>query len=334
MADKNNNYNGIINVYKDAGFTSFDVVAKMRGICGQKKIGHTGTLDPDATGVLPVCLGNATKVCELLTDHDKEYTAEMLLGVSTDTQDVTGKAVGGLFADRFAGLERVAEMSSDCSGDKLYEYKQIELLPTEQLIREAILKFVGEIDQIPPMYSALKVNGQKLCDLARKGVEVERQARKITVFEIEIISINLPVVKMRVHCSKGTYIRTLCDDIGKELGCGAAMLSLVRSKVGPFVLENALGLTDIQKAKDEGRLGDIVMSVDSLFTEYRAVKVTDEAMKLLLNGNVLYANSFAERINVPKDKELFRVYKNDGTFAGVYFYSEINKLFKPEKMFL
>lgn len=328
MAEKINNYNGIINVYKEAGFTSFDVVAKLRGICGQKKIGHTGTLDPDATGVLPVCLGNATKVCELLTDHDKEYTAELLLGVATDTQDVTGKAVGGMFADEFAECDKVAEMNG---GVKL---SAPEKLPDESLISEAIASFVGEIEQVPPMYSALKVNGQKLCDLARKGVEVERQARKITVFDIEVISIKMPVVKMRVHCSKGTYIRTLCDDIGKKLGCGGTMLSLVRSKVGPFVLDNAINLSDIQKAKDEGRLGELVMAVDSLFTQYRAVTVTEEAMKLLMNGNVLYANSFVEKIGKAENNELFRVYKNDGTFAGMYFYSEINKLYKPEKMFL
>lgn len=334
MAEKINNYNGIINVYKEAGFTSFDVVAKMRGICGQKKIGHTGTLDPDATGVLPVCLGNATKVCELLTDHDKEYTAELFLGVRTDTQDVTGKAIGGVFAEKYAGCEQVAQMSSNPMETGILGGEDIAKLPSEQVIREAIGSFVGEIDQVPPMYSALKVNGQKLCDLARKGIEVERQARKVTVFEIEILDISLPIIKMRVHCSKGTYIRTLCDDIGEKLGCGGTMLSLVRSKVGPFTLDNAISLSDIQAAKDEGRLDAAVMAVDSLFMDKRAVTVTEEAMKLLLNGNVLYASSFVERIDKPMDNELFRVYKNDGTFAGMYFYSEINKLYKPEKMFL
>lgn len=339
MAEKVNNYNGIINVYKEAGFTSFDVVAKMRGICGQKKIGHTGTLDPDATGVLPVCLGNATKVCELLTDHDKEYTAELLLGVRTDTQDVTGKAIGGLFADKFEGCDRIADMSGrpideQLCGNQTIGEAEIKRLPDEETVRAAIAGFVGEIDQIPPMYSALKVNGQKLCDLARKGVEVERAARRITVFEIEVLEVKLPVVKMRVLCSKGTYIRTLCDDMGEALGCGGTMLSLVRSKVGPFVLDNAMSLADIQKAKDEGRLADAVMSVDSLFTDNRSVTVTEEAMKLLLNGNVLYASSFVGKISYPKNNELFRVYKNDGTFAGMYYYSEMNKLFKPEKMFL
>lgn len=334
MADKTNNYNGIINIYKEAGFTSFDVVAKMRGICGQKKIGHTGTLDPDATGVLPVCLGNATKVCELLTDHDKEYTAELFLGVRTDTQDVTGKAIGGIFADKYADMDKVSEMSCEIMQPGILSSKDLARLPGDDAISDAIKSFVGEIDQVPPMYSALKVNGQKLCDLARKGVEVERTARRITVFEIEIIDIKLPVVKMRVHCSKGTYIRTLCDDIGEKLGCGGTMLSLVRSKVGPFVLDNAIKLSDIQKAKDEDCLAQLVTSVDSLFAYRRAVTVTEEAMRLLMNGNVLYANSFSERVDNLKDGELFRVYKNDGCFAGMYYYSELNKLFKPEKMFL
>ena len=155
--------NGIINVYKEAGYTSFDVVAKMRGILGIKKIGHTGTLDPDATGVLPVCIGKATKVCDLLTDKDKTYEAVMRLGVVTDTQDMTGQ-------------------------------------------------FVGQIEQVPPMYSALKVGGQKLCNLARKGIEEERKPRPVTIYEIRIKNIALPLVTMEVHCSKGTYIRTLCQD--------------------------------------------------------------------------------------------------------------------------
>ena len=181
--------NGIVNVYKEKGFTSFDVVAKMRGIFKQKKIGHTGTLDPDAEGVLPVCLGRATKVCDLLTDKDKEYETVLLLGVVTDTQDLTGEA-----------LERK------------------EVNASEKEVKSAILSFVGEYMQVPPMYSALKVNGQKLCDLARKGVTVERKARPVTIHGIEILSVDLPEVRMRVHCSKGTYIRTLCQDIGEKLG--------------------------------------------------------------------------------------------------------------------
>ena len=186
--------NGILNVYKEPGFTSHDVVAKLRGICKQKKIGHTGTLDPEASGVLPVCLGNATKLCDLLTDKDKEYRAVLLLGVETDTQDTTGQIL-----------------------------TEKEVNAGEEDVRSAILSFVGPYDQIPPMYSALKVNGQKLCDLARKGQVVERKSRRIMIHSIEIEDISLPRVTMRVACSRGTYIRTLCHDIGQKLGCGGAM---------------------------------------------------------------------------------------------------------------
>ena len=205
--------NGIVNVYKEKGFTSFDVVAKMRGIFKQKKIGHTGTLDPDAEGVLPVCLGRATKVCDLLTDKDKEYETVLLLGVVTDTQDLTGEVLA-----------------------------RKEVNASENEVKSAILSFVGEYMQVPPMYSALKVNGQKLCDLARKGVTVERKARPVTIHGIEILSVDLPEVRMRVHCSKGTYIRTLCQDIGEKLGCGGCMKLLLRTRVAAFALKDALKL--------------------------------------------------------------------------------------------
>lgn len=199
--------NGIINIYKEKGFTSFDVVAKLRGILKTRRIGHTGTLDPDAEGVLPVCIGKATKICELLTDKTKEYEAVMLLGRTTDTQDVTG--------------ETQTQQEVRCSA------KEVE---------KAVLSFVGDYMQVPPMYSALKVDGRKLCDLARAGVTVERAARPVHIFSIEILSIELPRVRMRVCCSKGTYIRTLCQDVGEVLGCGACMESLLRTRVGEFAL--------------------------------------------------------------------------------------------------
>ena len=193
---------GIINVYKEKGFTSHDVVAKLRGIVGQKKIGHTGTLDPDATGVLPVCLGKATKLCDLLTDKDKTYEAVMLLGMTTDTQDVTGR---------------------------ILEERSTETLTADK-VREVIRSFIGDYDQIPPMYSALKVNGKKLYELAREGKVVERKARPVKILDIRIIEMDLPRVRMEVSCSKGTYIRTLCHDIGEQLGCGGCMESLIRTR--------------------------------------------------------------------------------------------------------
>ena len=177
-------YHGIINVYKEKGFTSHDVVAKLRGICKQKKIGHTGTLDPEAVGVLPVCLGSATKLCDMLTDKTKEYVAVLKLGVVTDTQDLTGTIL-----------------------------EEHPVTVTEEQIREVIFSFQGDQLQIPPMYSALKVNGKKLYELAREGKEVERAARPITIHEIEILKEELPEITIRVSCSKGTYIRTLCHDV-------------------------------------------------------------------------------------------------------------------------
>ena len=179
--------NGIINVYKEKGYTSHDVVAKLRGILRQKKIGHTGTLDPQAEGVLPVCLGNATRLCDLLTDKTKEYEAVLRLGVTTDTQDMTGQIL----------TESPVEISED---------DIIKIMST----------FIGKIMQVPPMYSALKVDGRKLVDLAREGIEVERKAREIEIYELEISEVNLPLVRFRVNCSKGTYIRTLCQDIGEK----------------------------------------------------------------------------------------------------------------------
>ena len=210
--------NGIINVYKEKGYTSFDVVAKLRGIFHQKKIGHTGTLDPDAQGVLPVCLGKATRVCDLLTDKDKVYKAVLLLGQETDTQDISGQVLN-----------------------------QAKVNVTEQAVYDAISQFIGRQKQVPPMYSALKVNGKKLYELARAGKEVERQARHVDLPAIEILEIKFPVVKFRVECSKGTYIRTLCHDIGEKLGCFGCMESLLRTKVSRFEIESSLKLSEIQK---------------------------------------------------------------------------------------
>ena len=310
-----NEYNGIVIVYKEKGFTSFDVVAKMRGIFGQRKIGHTGTLDPDATGVLPICLGNATKVVELLMDHDKEYVAELLLGTKTDTQDITGEI-----------LEK-----KDTSG------------LTETEAKEVIYSFIGESEQIPPMYSALKVNGQKLCDLARRGVEIERKARKIHIYDIEILDMRLPVIKIRVNCSKGTYIRTLCNDIGEKLLCGGCMQSLERTRVGIFGSEEAFTLSKIQDIKENGSLSEIVRSVDSLFPDYPRMTVTGEGIKKLENGNILNPEDMNIRDNITFDyvnqntvilQSCVRTYRTDGSFAGIYRWDDSDKVFRPEKMFL
>ncbi len=306
---------GIINVYKEKGFTSFDVVAKARGIFKQKKIGHTGTLDPDAEGVLPLCFGKATKVCELLTEKRKEYKAVMLLGKVTDTQDISGTVL-----------------------------EEHEVKVTEEEVRAAVLSFAGDIMQIPPMYSALKVNGQKLCDLARAGKTVERKARPVTIYEIEILSMELPRVTMRVKCSKGTYIRTLCEDIGAKLSCGACMESLLRTKVSEFYVEDALKLSELEalvKEYTEGipkeewnaKLFPFVKSVDSVFLKYKEAVVMKEYNKMLYNGNRLTDFMFRETSAEYRIQPI-RIYDEEGHFIGIYEYDKPRKDYKPVKLFL
>ncbi len=297
--------NGIINVYKEKGFTSFDVVAKMRGMFHQKKIGHTGTLDPDAEGVLPVCLGKATKVCDLLTDKDKEYKAVLLLGKETDTQDVSG------------------EILNEC-----------EVNISEEEIRTAILSFVGAYEQVPPMYSALKVNGQKLCDLARKGITVERKARPVIIHHIEITSIQLPEVEMIVSCSKGTYIRTLCDDIGRKLGCFGCMKSLLRTKVDRFELQHAYKLSELEELLQHPKSEwSFLEPIDSVFEKYVAVATIEEAQKLVDNGNRIPESLIAD-FSQEKMQEKVRLYDANSRFIGIYSYLNESKEYKPVKMFM
>ena len=305
--------NGVINIYKERGFTSHDVVAKLRGILKQKKIGHTGTLDPDAEGVLPVCLGKVTRLCDMLTDHSKVYEAVLLLGQSTDTQDVSGNVL--------------QEAPVDVS---------------EEEVREAIMSFVGPYDQIPPMYSALKVNGQKLCDLARAGKEVERKARPVEIYEIQIEEIHLPRVRMTVSCSKGTYIRTLCHDIGEKLKCHGCMESLLRTRVGQFLLKDSLTLAQVETYRDENRITEIVMPVDQVFSDCPALKLTKEAAKLGYNGNPFTSTQALTENDqmVEKSSDIsldggkwFRVYDPEGVFIGVYAYDSKRDQFRPEKMF-
>lgn len=294
--------NGIVNVYKEAGYTSFDVVAKMRGIFHQKKVGHTGTLDPDATGVLPVCLGKATKVCDMLTDRDKTYKAVMLLGVQTDTLDISGKVLN----------------TADVNVSKEQVY-------------DAVGRFVGEIMQIPPMYSALKVNGKKLCDLARAGVYVERKPRPVTIYSIDIESIKLPEVTMNIHCSKGTYIRTLCDDIGNELGCFGCMKSLVRTKACGFDLEDAYTLDEIEKIKEQ-----TVVAVDKAFFDLEKVTALKEANHLIANGNKLPVELISNEANKNteyKDGKSYRLYDSSDVFVGVFEFVLKTMEFKPIKIF-
>ena len=302
MGKTQNNINGIINIYKEAGFTSFDVVAKLRGITGQRKIGHTGTLDPDATGVLPVVLGNATKLVDMLTDKEKEYVAEFLLGKTTDTQDISGTVL--------------TESEVSCS--------------TED-VRDAIESFVGDIMQVPPMYSALKVDGKRLYELAREGKTVERKSRPVKIISISDIRIDVPNVSMRVRCSKGTYIRTLCHDIGEKLGCGAVMTSLERTASGMHDLSTALKLSEIQELKDSGKLKEAVIPVDTVFAEYASVKLSGEMLRVALNGNMLEKKDIEMLISGDGSRDKLRVYKDSGEFFALY--EKSGKRYKVDKMF-
>lgn len=268
--------NGILNVYKPLGITSHDVVYKIRRLTGIKKVGHTGTLDPDAEGVLPICIGKATKVADMLTFSNKRYTARMKLGVTTDTQDASGKVLS---------------------------VKEFNL--TEEQIRLAIQKFIGEIEQIPPMYSAIKIGGKKLYELARKGIEVERKPRKITIFEANVISINDDVVEIDVYCSKGTYIRTLCMDIGEELGCGAHMAGLIRTQTSTFTIDKSYTFAQLEN----GNIEEFVLPVDQMF-DYPKIMVDGEAERKILNGNsVVIPNLISE--------QKYRVYDSENKFICI-----------------
>ncbi|MFV0343709.1 MAG: tRNA pseudouridine(55) synthase TruB [Anaerocolumna sp.] len=303
--------NGIINVHKEQGFTSHDVVAKLRRIIGQKKIGHTGTLDPDATGVLPVCLGNATKLCDMLTDKSKTYEAVLLLGKTTDTQDIWGKLI-----------------------------TENNVTATKKDIEEAVLSFVGEYDQIPPMYSAIKVGGKRLYELARQGVEIERESRKVCIHSIKILEVKEESHEIRflVDCSKGTYIRTLCQDIGEKLQCGGCMKSLVRTKVGSFLLEKSLTLNEIEEKVKNNELDMHLVKTEEMFPTYRKVKVGASYSKYIYNGNCFpddYIESMEEVSEITNDYGTpIRVYDWQNVFIGIYEYNTKDALYKPVKMFL
>ncbi|MBQ9990778.1 MAG: tRNA pseudouridine(55) synthase TruB [Lachnospiraceae bacterium] len=306
--------NGVLNIYKPRGFTSHDVVAKLRGMLKQKKIGHTGTLDPEAIGVLPVCLGNATRACDMLTDKDKEYVAVVRLGVTTDTQDMTGQIL-----------------------------QEKDVMVTAEEVRTAVEGFLGDYDQVPPMYSALKVNGKKLYELAREGKEVERKARRIHIYEIEILKMELPGLTLRVNCSKGTYIRTLCHDLGEKLGCGAAMESLERTRSGSFMKEEAITLQELEdRVREEGEQGKevslegILIPTEELFKDYPVLKLAPGLQRLIENGN-----SFEESALLPglqkkerRDQSRYRVYGKNDVFMGIYEYRKKEGRFCPFKMFI
>lgn len=291
---------GILVIRKEKGYTSHDVVAKLRGILHMKKIGHTGTLDPAAEGVLPVALGRGTRLVELLTEKEKTYEAVLRLGVSTDTQDMTGTILS-----------------------------EKPVTVTEEEVRETVASFVGEQMQVPPMYSALKVNGKKLYELAREGKVVERKARPVTFHKIEVLWMELPKVKIRVQCSKGTYIRTLCNDIGEKLGCGGCMEELLRTRVERFALEDAVKLDEVQKAMEEGTVDSLILPVDRIFDQYPTAKTTTQGDLLVHNGNRLFSELLQEEPEA--ESGYVRVYDSEDTFIGL-FEKKTDQLV-PVKMF-
>ncbi len=299
---------GVINVYKEPGYTSHDVVAKLRGILKQKKIGHMGTLDPNAVGVLPVCLGKATKLCDILSEKDKTYIATLLLGTETNTQDTTGE---------------VMKQASEESLNAL----------TEEQVFETVKSFIGDYEQIPPMFSAIKIGGEKLYNLARRGEIIERSARHCKIIDITVTNINLPRVDMHVTCSKGTYIRTLCHDIGNKLGVGGCMEHLIRSKVERFKVEDGITLAQIEKFRDMDILDEYITPVEEMLDNYSKCIVSESAEKLVYNGNIFTSGNTLLKMN-HEDGQTVRVYTYDGKFIGLYMYHDKKKIYKPLKMFL
>ena len=275
---------GVILVNKHKGVTSHDIVFKIRRLYGTKKVGHTGTLDPLATGVLPVLIGRGAKAAEYLLSENKAYRAQIQLGITTDTEDITGNIL-----------------------------TKSDTLPSKNEFFEAVTHFVGEIMQTPPMYSALKVDGKKLVDLAREGKTVERQARKITVFSIscDCIDEKQGIYSLDVECSKGTYIRTLCADIGAYLGCGAVMSQLERTKSGGFKLENAYTIAQLENMTMEERI-ELVQPIEELFLEAPSVVLSDFYSKLCHSGCEIYQKKI--KTAYPVDK-FIRICDKDGFFA-------------------
>lgn len=293
--------NGILNVYKEPGFTSHDVVAKLRGIIKQKKIGHTGTLDPQATGVLPVCLGKATKLCDMLTDTKKEYRASFCLGLKTDTEDIWGTVT-----------------------------EESEVNVSEKQVEDAVFSFVGDYEQVPPMYSALKVGGKKLYELAREGKVIERKTRPVTIFEINDLRIDLPDIHMTVVCSKGTYIRSLGRDIGEKLGCGACMTALERTAASGFYKSGSHTLEEIEELMRENRIMEAVIPPDQIFSDLPERTVKKQHAKILYNGNPLKKDCFTLPVGT---EQRLKIYDEDGHFIGIYDWKDQKSMYFPDKIF-
>ena len=298
--------NGVILIDKPMDFTSFDVIAVMRRISGQKKLGHTGTLDPNATGVLPVLLGCATKAQDLIVNHDKTYIADFRLGLTTDTLDIWGKVI--------------AENESHITRDEI-----LSVIP----------KFTGEISQIPPMFSAVQKNGQRLYDLARQGIEVERESRQVTVYKLELLSFDESTQsgQLEIACSKGTYVRTIIDDIGRELNVGAVMTALRRTVACGYDLSECITLEKAKQLAEENALESYVRSVESLFESYGYCAVSEAQARRFSNGGALDIDrTYLKTIEV-NDGDIFRVKDREHKFLGLGIVDLESRLLKIYKLF-
>ena len=299
---------GIFNIYKEKGFTSHDVVAIVRRTIHMKKVGHTGTLDPDAEGVLPVCVGKATKLSDVIMDGRKSYRAMLRLGMTTTTEDASGEVL---------------------------ETKEVDF--NEDKIREVVASFIGKLEQVPPMYSAVKVNGKKLYELAREGKEIERKSRTIEVYDIRIRQFLPPDrVEIDVDCSKGTYIRTLCSDIGKALGCGGHMAELLRTRTGAFSLENAIKLDELKTLAEQEKVETVLLTMEEALEGFPVVKVSEKSQKFLYNGGKIQERFLTEKPAVLTEGEIVVTYDYENNLVGLYEIKkeENNFYIKPYKMLL
>ena len=304
--------NGILNIFKQKGISSHQVVKEVRDILNIPKVGHTGTLDPSASGVLLLCLGQATKIAEFLVGMKKHYQGEMTLGITTDSQDAEGKIIGK------------KEVGNDIN---------------EKRIRDIFQKYEGTISQIPPMFSAAHYKGKRLYHLARKGIEVKRSPKEVKIYQFNLINFDQrvnPIVKFEVVCSKGTYVRTLCNDIGNELGCGAHLSNLVRKKVGKFSIKDSLNIEELKKEKAVGKR--YLISIDSALEELNKITVKSEAIKIVLNGGVISSEQIVEipeGLKTRKDKfvKMFDAKGNLLSIGTLIKDDRKNIIFKPVKVF-
>lgn len=301
--------NGIINVYKEKGYTSYDVVAIIKKIFNCSKVGHAGTLDPEAYGVLPICIGKSTKIIEYLTDETKSYKALVTFGITTTTEDHTGEIID-----------------------------QKKVIFNEASIKNAVDSFIGDYDQTPPMYSAIKINGQRLYKLAREGKTIERKTRRVKIFSIDILKFIPPnKIQIDVMCSKGTYIRTLCADIGKKLNYGAHMSDLERTRVGIFNIANSIKLNDLKKYAQSSNLNDLLFKPDEVLYSFPKIVVKDSATKILYNGNPISEFDILQdlKLSYLEPDKKFLVYDFKNNLVGIYRLSYDNNIYiKPVKMLI